>query len=155
MSSVKNQFEHGPQETPKQRQQPIDIREEAACAEGGVYESEPATFQPQWDDEPEEGVYENEPEQRTDVVRESDRNIGAELPSVGTAKSIREKFASGQVEERPSGGGMKRELTPPTMVDGGVFENEPQYNPDVVHAGEEVQNEVLPEQGTARNIAAR
>ena len=150
---MKNQFEHGQQETPKERQQPINIRAEAAHAEGGVYESQPATFQPQWDDEPEEGVYENEPEQRSDVVRESDRNIGVELPSVGTAKSIRQKFDSGQVEERPAG--MKRELTPPAMVDGGVFENEPQYNPDVVHCGEEVQNEALPEHGTARNIAAR
>ncbi|XP_076471789.1 uncharacterized protein LOC143301409 isoform X6 [Babylonia areolata] len=107
----------------------------------------------QWEDEAEEGVYENEPEQRSDVVRESDRNVGAELPSVGTAKSMRDKFVSGQVENAQMES--KREATPPAaQVDGGVFENEPQYNPDVVHADDQGQ-EALPEEGTARNIAAR
>ncbi|XP_070199388.1 uncharacterized protein [Littorina saxatilis] len=154
MSSVKNQFEKGPQQASYQRQQPIDIKQEAMATEGGVYESQPTSSQPQWEEEPEEGVYENAPQQRSDVVRESDRDIGAELPSVGAARNIRDKFLTGQVENRSST--VKREITPPAgAVDGGVFENQPQYNPDVVHHGEETQNEILPEQGTTRNMAAR
>lgn len=146
---MKNQFERGPGPTPAPRKA-LDVRSEVASAEGGVYESQPTTFQPQWQEEAEEGVYENEPVQRSDVAKETDRNIAAELPAVGMARNIRERFQTGKVESHTP----KREVTPPTAVEGGVFENQPRYNPDVVHSGEEQQEE-LPGQGTARNLAAK
>ncbi|KAL8593451.1 hypothetical protein ACOMHN_053501 [Nucella lapillus] len=140
MSSVKkNQLEQGPKEASPPPPPPAQS-------------SKPATQEQQWEDEAEEGVYENEPEQRSDVVRETDRDVGAELPTVGTAKSMRDKFVSGKVENAEKDG--KREVTPPAQTDGGVFENEPKFNADVVHADDQSQ-EVLPEQGMTRNLAAR
>ena len=152
-STVKDQFERASRESTPQRQQPVDIKQEVSTADGGVSESQPAASEPQWEEEPEEGVFENEPEKRQDVARESDRNIGDELPSVGTAKSMRDKFAKGEVEKASVP--MKKESTPPAVVEGGVYESEPQYNPDVVHSGEDTQEDVRPEEGTARNLAAR
>ena len=72
---------------------------------------------------------------------------------MGTAKSIKERFSSGQVENNAPR--MKREVTPPDVSSGGVYESQPAYNPDVVHADDVAQEEVLPEQGTAKNLAAR
>jgi hypothetical protein len=91
MSSVKSQFERGGGEGQYQQRQPVDIRQEVSSSEGGVYESQPQTFTPQYqDEETEEGVYENEPEFRPDVARESDRNIGAELPSGKHSAKLRQ-----------------------------------------------------------------
>jgi hypothetical protein len=50
---------------------------------------------------------------------------------------------------------IKREVTPPDVTSGGVYESQPKYNPDVVHHGEAVQEDARPEQGTAKNLAAR
>ena len=115
------------------------------------------------------GEYENEPVRNPDVVRECDKNIGAELPEVGSAKSILEKFK--QIETTPKS--YKKETTPPgariagkveyvsepappmdvpvQKVEGGIFENQPMVEEDVVHSYD-AQEETLPEKGSARNI---
>ncbi|XP_076449969.1 uncharacterized protein LOC143286315 [Babylonia areolata] len=107
-----------------------------------------------WEEFPEEGVHENVPEERPDLVRESDKQaLEAELPSTGLARDLRYKFLTGQVENRPAV--FRKELTPPGMVSGGVYENEPAFNPNVVHYGEDVQGEALPERGTTRSMATK
>jgi len=115
------------------------------------------------------GEYENEPVRNPDVVREGDKDIGAELPEVGTAKSILEKFK--QIETTPKS--YKKETTPPEAriagkveyvsepappmdvpmqkVEGGIFENQPMVEEDVVHSYD-AQEEAFPEKGSARNI---
>ncbi|XP_035828717.1 uncharacterized protein LOC101856472 isoform X4 [Aplysia californica] len=171
MSSVKSRFEGEPEPPPRAQ---VDIQQEVLSAEGGVYESEPQAFT-QWqnEEEEEEGVHESVPVRRDDVAREADKDMTADLPAVGTASSIRAKFLSGQVENSNEPRN-RREITPPahgtggefvseprTVVEkyegkaeAGVFESEPQANPEVV-TSYSAQEEVLPEQGFARNVAAR
>ena len=130
--------------------------------------SEPNTFET----EQEEGIYENEPLKRSDVVRESDSNIAEGLPEVGMAKNLLNKFA--HISDQPVEAKHK-ELTPPDAVDGpveyvseprsfvetyqgrpeaGVFENQPAHNPDVVRSGG-APEDVLPERGMAKNVASK
>lgn len=128
------------------------------------------------DDEEEEGVYENEPQRRDDVVREADRDASKDLPAAGTASSMKARFLQ-DVQSASSAPSMKarREITPPAhgtggeyvseprtvteryeaKVDAGVFESpEPTRNPEVV-SSYDVAEEAQPEQGLARNMAAR
>lgn len=168
MTTTKSQFESQP--TPTPRKQQIDFQQEILSAEGGVYESQPQVFQ-QWQNEvEEEGVFENEPEKREDVVREADSDKTADLPPVGTAQSMRAKFMS--VQQESSTTHTRHEITPPSYSvrgeyvseprgyvekyegrpESGVFESEPVHIPDVVRSGEEVKEE-LPEKGMAKNLA--
>ncbi|XP_059166540.1 uncharacterized protein LOC131948855 isoform X8 [Physella acuta] len=168
MSSVKNKFES---QQPQVVHRQVDIKEEVSAAEGGVYESQPQTFQ-QWqnEEEEEEGVYESQPIRRDDVAREADKDITAGLPPVGTAQSIRAKFLSSSSQEAPR----KREITPPLhgagaeyvseprgyiekyegKADAGVFESQPVVNPDVVTSATTLED-AKPEQGFAKNVAAK
>ncbi|XP_048730707.2 titin-like isoform X6 [Ostrea edulis] len=120
------------------------------------------------------GVYENEPVRDPEVVRESDpKNIGEELPEIGTAKSMLQKYAKIQEESvKPVVG--KRQATPPRgagpaeyvseprtviekpeqKIEGGVFENQPITEEGVVKSYESVED-VKPEQGYARNVLAK
>lgn len=148
MSSIRNKLESDKSDdTAKERKK--SVHEEIADAEGGEYE--------------------NEPVRNPDVVRESDRDIGAELPEVGTARSILEKFK--QIETTPKT--YKREKSPPAerrtgkveyvsepaphievpppKIEGGVFENQPLVEEGVVHSYDALE-EALPEKGTAKNI---
>lgn len=151
MSNIKNKLESNKAEDEDviYRERKKSVHEEIADAEGGEYE--------------------NEPVRNPDVVRESDKDIGAELPEVGTAKNILEKFK--QIETTPKM--FKREITPPEVratgkveyvsepkpgieieaqkIEGGVFENQPVQEEDVVHSYDTVE-EALPEKGYAKNI---
>ena len=127
------------------------------------------------DDEEEEGVYENEPEQRDDVIREADRDPSLDLPAAGTASSMKARFMQDVETASAPSPRSKREITPPAhgtggeyvsepravlehyeaKPDAGVFESpEPTRNPEVVSAYD-VAEEALPEHGLARNMAAR
>ena len=154
-ATLKNHIEaEGCMTTPDSTSRSINIQNEVTLTEGGVCKTQPQMFK-KLEDVPEEGVYENQPKKRGgDVARESDRNIGAELPSVGMAKSMRQKFVSGEAEN-PSLSNLKRVITPPDDLSGGVYENDPEYNADVVHCGEVTRRDILPEQGTARSLVAR
>ncbi|XP_041367766.1 involucrin-like isoform X9 [Gigantopelta aegis] len=133
-----------------------------------VHVSEMNTFET----EQEEGVYENEPQKRSDVVRESDRNIAEGLPEIGMAKNLLNKFA--HITDQPAEP-KRKELTPPDSIDGpveyvseprstmemyqgrpeaGVFENQPAYNPDIMRSGG-APEDILPERGMARNVASK
>ncbi|XP_048242339.1 uncharacterized protein LOC124142900 isoform X3 [Haliotis rufescens] len=149
MSSVRNTFESGgPQQTTN------------------VTQSQNITW-----DEQEEGVYENQPDQLDNVARESDRDIGAELPEIGMAKNLLSRFT--QIANEPKN--YKREVTPPRQgagkfeyesqpashiqvyegkAEAGIFESQPQINPDVIRSVDST-SEPLPERGTAKNIASR
>ncbi|XP_067654693.1 uncharacterized protein [Haliotis asinina] len=148
MSSVRNTFESGgPQQTTKVTSQNIS-----------------------WDEE-EEGVYENQPDRLENVARESDRDIGAELPEVGMAKNLLNRFT--QIANEPKN--YKREITPPRQgagkveyesqpashiqvyegkAEAGIFESQPQIDLNVVRSVDST-NEPLPERGTAKNIASK
>ncbi|XP_046552301.1 uncharacterized protein LOC124261982 isoform X5 [Haliotis rubra] len=123
-----------------------------------------------WEEE-EEGVYENQPDRLDNVARESDRDIGAELPEVGMAKNLLSRFT--QIASEPKN--YKREVTPPRQgagkieyesqpashiqvyegkAEAGIFESQPQINPDVVRSVDST-SEPLPERGTAKNIASK
>ena len=127
------------------------------------------------DDEDEEGVYENEPERRDDVIREADRDPSVDLPAAGTASSMKARFLQGVETATTPSPRSKREITPPAhgtggeyvseprtvleqyeaKIDAGVFESpEPTRNPEVVSAYD-LAEEAMPEQGLARNMAAR
>ncbi|XP_055901121.1 uncharacterized protein LOC106058482 isoform X10 [Biomphalaria glabrata] len=169
MSSVKNKFES---QAPPAEHKRADIREEVMSSEGGVYESQPQSFQ-QWqnEEEEEEGVYESTPAPRPDIAREADKDLTADLPPVGTAQSIRAKFlASTSQDNTPK----KREVTPPAhgsggeyvseprgyiekyegKADAGVFESQPVANPDVVTSTTALEDP-KPEHGFAKNVAAK
>ncbi|KAJ8299731.1 hypothetical protein KUTeg_023791 [Tegillarca granosa] len=122
----------------------------------------------------EAGEYENQPVKDPNVVRESDRNIGEELPEVGMAKSRLERFKEIEAHAHTPVTSKKRELTSPeragpmeyvseprmvvekyeAKVEGGIFENEPQHPEGVVRAGEALED-VKPEQGSAKNLLAK
>lgn len=123
------------------------------------------------DEEEEEGIYENQPSQRRDdVARETDTNRAADLPSTGTAQSMREKFLAAQKETRTA----KREITPPIhgaggeyvseprgyvekyegRAESGVFESQPAVNVDVINAGTSLE-EAKYEAGHAKSTAAK
>jgi hypothetical protein len=92
------------------------------------------------------------------------------LPEVGSAKSILEKFK--QIETTPKS--YKKETTPPgariagkveyvsepappmdvpvQKVEGGIFENQPMVEEDVVHSYD-AQEETLPEKGSAGSFS--
>ncbi|XP_052064526.1 uncharacterized protein LOC127704472 isoform X4 [Mytilus californianus] len=151
MSSIRNKLESN-QSDEIIRERKKSVHEEIADAEGGEYE--------------------NEPVRNPDVVRESDKDIGAELPEVGSAQNILQKFK--QIETTTKS--YKRESTPPETrvagkveyvsepkkgieiepqkVEGGVFENQPVMEEGVVHSYD-AQEEALPEKGYAKNILER
>ncbi|XP_071121670.1 muscle M-line assembly protein unc-89-like isoform X8 [Mytilus edulis] len=151
MSSIRNKLESN-QSDEVVRERKKSVHEEIASAEGGEYE--------------------NEPVRNPDVVRESDKDIGAELPEVGSAQNILQKFK--QIETTTKS--YKRESTPPEArvagkveyvsepkkgienepqkVEGGVFENVPTSEEGVVHSYD-AQEEALPEKGYAKNIMER
>ncbi|XP_063398395.1 uncharacterized protein LOC134683186 isoform X10 [Mytilus trossulus] len=151
MSSIRNKLESN-QSDEIVRERKKSVHEEIASAEGGEYE--------------------NEPVRNPDVVRESDKDIGAELPEVGSAQNILQKFK--QIETTTKS--YKRESTPPEArvagkveyvsepkkgienepqkVEGGVFENVPTSEEGVVHSYD-AQEETLPEKGYAKNIMER
>ncbi|XP_061174458.1 enolase-phosphatase E1-like isoform X3 [Saccostrea echinata] len=120
------------------------------------------------------GVYENEPVHEPGVVRESDpKNIGEELPEVGTAKSMLQRFTQIQEDSKKPVVG-KRQATPPRgsgpveyvsepraviekpeqKLEGGIFENQPVSEEGVVKSYDTVED-VKPEQGYARNVLAK
>lgn len=120
------------------------------------------------------GVYENEPVRDPGVVRESDpKNIGEELPEVGMAKNILQRYAKIQEESaKPVVG--KRQASPPKgtgpveyvseprtviekheqKVEGGIFENQPVSEEGVVKSYDTL-DDVKPEQGYAKNVLAK
>ncbi|XP_062592118.1 titin-like isoform X11 [Saccostrea cucullata] len=120
------------------------------------------------------GVYENEPVHEPGVVRESDpKNIGEELPEVGTAKNMLQRFTQIQEESKKPVVG-KRQATPPRgsgpmeyvsepraiiekpeqKIEGGIFENQPVSEEGVVKSYDTMED-VKPEQGYARNVLAK
>ncbi|KAH9519316.1 hypothetical protein Btru_075248 [Bulinus truncatus] len=170
VSSAKNKFES---QAPVPERKQVDINQEVMSSEGGVYESQPQSFQ-QWqnEEEEEEGVYESTPvKQRSDVAREADKDPNADLPPVGTAQSIRAKLLAGTSQDSTP---RKREVTPPAHGAGGeyvseprghiekyegkpesgVFESQPVANPDVVTSTTTLED-ARPEQGFAKNVAAK
>ncbi|XP_065941554.1 uncharacterized protein [Magallana gigas] len=120
------------------------------------------------------GVYENEPVREPGVVRESDpKNIGEELPEVGMAKNILQRYAKIQEESaKPVVG--KRQASPPKgtgpseyvseprtviekpeqKIEGGIFENQPISEEGVVKSYDTLED-VKPEQGYAKNVLAK
>ncbi|CAG5114551.1 unnamed protein product [Candidula unifasciata] len=139
-------------------------------AVGGEYVSEPRGHFDKYEGKPESGIFESQPVVKTDVITSTTPQEEAKYTS-GHAKSTAAKFK--EIENQtytPSG---KRELTPDRSgqveyvsepkaqfevyegkAESGVFESEPVVNPDVIRAGEEVQ-EKLPERGTAKNLAEK
>ncbi|KAL5007340.1 hypothetical protein ScPMuIL_016146 [Solemya velum] len=119
------------------------------------------------------GVYENEPTVDPNVVRASDKvNVGEELPEVGTAKNILAKFKTIQSEQpkpsskkidiRSPGSGPTELVSEPRAVheqyvpasEAGVYESNPLIAEDVIRSEERVE-EIMPQQGMAKNVAAR
>lgn len=119
------------------------------------------------------GVYENEPIVDPNVVRAVDKvNIGEELPEVGTAKNILEKFKTIQSEKQkpsskkidiksPDAGPSELVSEPRERLEqyepkpeAGVWESNPQIAEGVVKA-DEITEDILPQQGTAKSVAAR
>lgn len=137
---------------------------------GGEYVSEPRGHFEKYEGKSESGIFESEPVVKTDVITSTTPLEEAKYGS-GHAKSTAAMFKD--LENKtytPSG---KRELTPDRSgqveyvsepkshfevyegkSESGVFESEPVVNPDVIRAGEEVQ-EKLPERGTAKNLAEK
>eukprot|EP00105_Crassostrea_gigas_P031819 XP_011454631.1 PREDICTED: enolase-phosphatase E1 isoform X2 [Crassostrea gigas] len=120
------------------------------------------------------GVYENEPVREPGVVRESDpKNIGEELPEVGMAKNILQRYAKIQEESAkpvvgkrqaspPKGTGPSEYISEPRTViekpeqkiEGGIFENQPISEEGVVKSYDTLED-VKPEQGYAKNVLAK
>ncbi|XP_053384096.1 uncharacterized protein LOC123536284 isoform X9 [Mercenaria mercenaria] len=115
------------------------------------------------------GEFENEPVQNPDVVKETDRPK-EELPEVGSAKSLVNRFKSIQEEKAQPVASSKRPSPPrdsekveyesqPTehlpqyegQTESGVFESEPKGHEDVVRSGD-LAEDYKPEEGSAKNI---
>ena len=92
------------------------------------------------------------PERSTRIQRAAVQQVSARKATVvppisnGHATNIE----ADECDDRLSGEYTQDNLSP----EGGVFENEPQHNPDVVR-GDEPAIEPLPEQGTTRNLLAK
>uniref|UniRef100_A0A0B7ANC0 Uncharacterized protein n=1 Tax=Arion vulgaris TaxID=1028688 RepID=A0A0B7ANC0_9EUPU len=136
--------------------------------------SEPRGHVEQYEGKSESGVFESEPVVNPDVVR-SGEEVKEKLPERGTARSMADKFRQISSDtSTPTGARGKREITPDNTgrveyvseprghhtedydvrVDAGVFENQPQRNADVI-TSDSVADEVVPERGYARNVAAK
>lgn len=114
------------------------------------------------------GEFENEPVQNPDVVKETDQPK-EELPEIGMAKNLVNRFKSIQEEKAQPVVSQKRQSPPRTekveyesqpaehlpqyeaKVEAGVFESEPKGRENVVRSGEQAED-YKPEQGYAKNI---
>nr|KAG5701972.1 hypothetical protein BaRGS_034554 [Batillaria attramentaria] len=136
------------------------------------YVSEPRGHVEKYEGHAEAGVFESQPQERPDVVK-SDMLAEEVLPERGTAKNVAQRFkqmSSGTPSPAPRG---KREITPDTSgrvefvseprghvetyegrAESGVFESQPADREGVVKS-DQLPEEILPERGAARNIAAK
>ncbi|XP_064602392.1 pharyngeal muscle protein 2-like isoform X6 [Liolophura sinensis] len=100
-------------------------------------------------------VYETEVTRNPDVVRADDVvDEGIYMPKPGASKEIWEKFQTGKIKDNAP-----RQRTSVIdeiqSVEGGVFENEPQINPDVVRSGEGDAFADLPSTGSTRDVLSK
>lgn len=136
------------------------------------YVSEPRGYVEKYEPQLQAGVFESQPASREDVVKADDLPEEI-LPERGSAKNIAQRFKQMSTESGPSVPRGKREITPDTSgrvefvseptgyvekyegrADSGVFESQPAGRDDVVKA-DDCPEEILPERGMAKNIAAR
>jgi hypothetical protein len=140
---------------------------------GGKKDDEPTPRRVAVKDEYDEGgEFENEPVPNPDVVKETD-HPKEELPEIGTAKNLVNRFKSIQEEKAKPVASGKR-ISPPRdsekveyesqptehlpqyegKTDSGVFESEPKGHEDVIRSGDQAED-YKPEQGYAKNIMNR
>lgn len=158
---------------------PLPRRREITPPDRGTgkveYVSEPTTKIDHYEGRSEAGIFENEPQHIPNVVRSGDKTTEEPLPQQGYARNIAAQFKEIEYQNsiiKTSAG--KRKLTPdrderiefvsePRAVqvayegraESGVFENEPMRNPDVVRSDTFVNEDDLPQQGYAKNLAAK
>lgn len=170
MANIKTKFESGGDAVMTSAGK-VNVHDEILNVQSGEYENEPTKFD-QWQNTTEGGVYENQPQENPDVFKEGQTNVGEELPEVGMAKNVLEKFKKIQ-EEGYTHSQEKRELTPDRtgkyeyvseprtvmekpkeVVEAGVFESQPAEHEDVVRSSDHLED-AMPEQGSARNLLAK
>ena len=136
------------------------------------YVSEPRGFVEKYEPQVQAGVFESQPATRPDVVK-SDELPEEILPERGSAKNIAQRFKQMSVDTGSGAPRTKREITPDTSgrvefvsepsgyvekyeghAESGVFESQPAGRDDVVKS-DECPEEILPERGMAKNLAAR
>ncbi|XP_033753537.1 titin-like isoform X4 [Pecten maximus] len=169
MANIKNKFEAGDSKVMTSAGK-VNVHEEILNVQSGEFENEPEKFE-QWQNQTEGGVYESQPHENPDVFKEGQKNVGEELPEVGMAKNVLEKFK--KIQEEGYTPEKKKELTPDRtgkyeyvseprsvlekpkeVVEAGVFESQPTDPEDVVRSSDHLQ-EALPEQGSAKNLLAK
>ncbi|XP_069132281.1 xin actin-binding repeat-containing protein 2-like isoform X4 [Argopecten irradians] len=169
MANIKNKFEAG-DNTVITSAGKVNVHEEILNVQSGEFENEPEKFE-QWQNQTEGGVYESQPQENPDVFKESQKNVGEELPEVGMAKYVMEKFK--KIQEESYTPEKKKELTPDRtgkyeyvseprsvvekpkeVVEAGVFESQPTDPEDVVRSSDHLE-EALPEQGSAKSLLAK
>ncbi|OWF54964.1 LIM domain-containing protein 2 [Mizuhopecten yessoensis] len=169
MANIKNKFEAGDSQVMTSAGK-VNVHEEILTVQSGEFENQPEKFE-QWQNQTEGGVYENQPQENPDVFKEGHKNVGEELPEVGMAKNVMEKFKKIQEDGyTPSG---KKELTPDRtgkyeyvseprsvmekpkeVVEAGVFESQPAESEDVIRSSDHLE-ETMPEEGSAKNLLAK
>ncbi|CAH1787453.1 unnamed protein product [Owenia fusiformis] len=159
---------------------PSQYRAKSQTPDKGEFESTPSG--PRFEEhvsKVESGEFESHPEQRADIMRESDV-VEEALPAQGTARSLlaqwKQKEASPDPDNRGPKQGTPKRFTPPrederaaklsqsddavdsgprfqyeNKIDGGVFENTPAEKPDVVRETDSI-DEALPPPSTAKNM---
>ncbi|XP_060068188.1 probable serine/threonine-protein kinase kinX [Ylistrum balloti] len=169
MADIKNKFEAGDNQVITSSGK-VNVHEEILNVQSGEFENEPEKFE-QWQNQTEGGVYENQPQENPDVFKESQKNVGEELPEVGMAKNVLEKFK--KIQEDGYTPEKKKEPTPDKsvkyeyvseprsvmekpkeVVEAGVFESQPTEPEDIVRSTDHLE-EALPEQGSAKNLLAK
>lgn len=121
------------------------------------YVSEPRGYLERYEPQTESGEFENQPEVRGEVIKSGEATEEV-LPEVGAAKKTMERFKEIQKQSSSpvSSSSRSKAMTPPREVSpgrtvAGVVENQPAERDDVVKSGDNAP-ELLPEQGTTRNI---
>lgn len=169
MSNIKDKFESGKGATMTSK---VDVQSEILAVQGGEYENEPQKFE-QWQNTTEGGVFENQPAENPDVVKESMKNIGEELPEIGMAKDRLAKFQEIQESSKNYVPHTKRQLTPDRSgkvdyvseprdviekyqpeLQAGVFESNPTASVDMVRSEDQLED-ARPEEGSAKNLLTK
>ncbi|XP_036363102.1 cell surface glycoprotein 1 isoform X3 [Octopus sinensis] len=141
------------------REDPRGFNTEAAVS--GVYENTPKKGLEYEPTKIEGGIFENQPVNRQDVIKEADTG-GEALPEKGTARSLLSKFS--KIENNAPNATSPRslkEFTPPrddlpvkstAVTSKATSENEPQYRSDISREADTDWSEGLPSKGTAKSV---
>ncbi|GAB1609709.1 uncharacterized protein LOC115217577 isoform X1 [Argonauta hians] len=140
------------------REHPFGYNPEAHVS--GVYENTPKKGLEYEPVKIEGGIYENQPVNRQDVIKEADLP-GEAMPEKGTARNLLTKFT--KIDKTPSVTSPRslKEFTPPredlpvkstAVTNNTSSENEPQYRSDISREADTDWSEGLPSKGTAKSV---